>query len=144
MRGQKVSVGRAVLAGLIAGAVGALLANLAAWVLSRQFGQTFEQLNWYSISRASMISCTVAGVVYYGLTRFTQHPLAWFVVFGLAVAIADSVLVALHSPEAGFARVANPLHFVVAVVALVLIPALAPIFREPRRESGNMSASIRF
>ena len=91
-----------------------------------------------------MISCTVAGVVYYGLTRFTQHPLAWFVVFGLAVAIADSVLVALHSPEAGFARVANPLHFVVAVVALVLIPALAPIFREPRRESGNMSASIRF
>src|SRR5437867_318638 len=134
MRGR-VSLGRAVLAGLIAGAVAALLANLAAWVLSRQFGQTFDQLNWFSISRASVISCTVAGIVYCALGRFSQRPAIWFVVLGLAAAAADSVLVTMHPPEAGFARVANPLHFVVAIVALVLIPTLAPIFREPGQTS---------
>ncbi len=85
-----------------------------------------------------MISCTVAGLFYYGLTRFTQHPVTWFIIFGLAVATGDSVLVAVYSPEAGFARVANPLHFVVAAVALILIPALTPTFREPRRTSANV------
>jgi len=126
-----VSVGRAVLAGLIAGAVGALLGNVAALILSRQFGQSFEQLNWFSISRASMISCMIAAFVYSGLARLSKHPVLWFALIGLAVAAVDSVMVSLHPPESGFDRIANPLHFVVAISALVLIPALAPAFPQP-------------
>ena len=134
---ERVSVGRAVLAGVIAGFLGAFLANVAAVILSRQFGQSFDQLNWFSISRASMISCMIAAFVYSALARWSKRPVVWFVVLGLAVATIDSVMVSLHPPEAGFDRIANPLHFVVAISALALIPALAPAFPQPeagRRE----------
>ena len=130
MKGS-VSVGRAVLAGLIAGAVGALMGNVAALILSRQFGQSFEQLNWFSIARASMISCVIAAFVYGALARWSKRPVVWFAVMGLAIATTDSVMIALHPPEAGFDRIANPLHFVVAISALVLIPTLAPAFPQP-------------
>src|SRR5436305_15348127 len=128
----RVSVGRAVLAGVIAGAVRDLLANVALIILSRQFGQSFDQLNWFSISRASMISCVIAAFVYSALARWSNRPVVWFVVLGLAMASIDSVMVALHPAEAGFDRIANPLHFVVAITALVLIPALAPAFPQPQ------------
>ena len=128
---EPVSVGRAVLASVIAGWVGAVLANVTAIILSRQMGQNFEQLNWFSISRASMISCVLAGFVYSALARWTRRPAVWFAALGLGVAAGDSVMVALHPPEAGFDRIANPLHFVVAISALVLIPALAPAFPQP-------------
>ena len=125
-------MGRVVLAGLIAGAVGAVLGNVAVLILSRQFGQSFEQLNWFSVSRASMISCMIAAFVYSGLARWSKRPVVWFAAMGLAIAALDSVMVTLHPPEAGFDRIANPLHFVVAISALVLIPALAPAFPQPQ------------
>ena len=125
------SLGRCILAGLIAGAVSALLANLACLVLTRQFNQTFDQLNWFSISRAAMISCVGGAFVYVGLLRWTNRPVIWFVVLGLAVAALDSIVVSMHPPSAGIDRVANPLHFVVALTALVLIPILAPALPQP-------------
>ena len=78
-----------------------------------------------------MISCMIAAFVYSALGRLSKHPVLWFAVIGLAVAAVDSVMVSLHPPESGFDRIANPLHFVVAISALVLIPALAPAFPQP-------------
>ena len=125
-------MGRAVLAGVIAGVVAAVLANVTALILSRQFGQSFDQLNWFSISRASMISSVIAAFVYSGLAHWTNRPAVWFAALGLAIALIDSLLVSRHPPEAGFDRVANPLHFIVAISALVLIPTLAPAFPQPQ------------
>jgi hypothetical protein len=132
-----VSFGRCVLAGLMAGIVGALLANLALVILVRQMGQSFDQLNWFSVGRASMISCLLGAFVYGALARWTRRPVLWFTLAGLMVATLDSVLVYLYSPEAGIARIANPLHYVVAITALVLIPALAPAFRQPTPSRGT-------
>jgi hypothetical protein len=125
------SLGRCILAGLVAGAASALLANLTALVLARQFNQTFDDLNWFSISRAAVISCVAGAFVYAGLARWTKRPVLWFVIAGLAVATLDSILVSMYPPAAGFARIANPLHFVVAISALVLIPLLAPALPQP-------------
>jgi hypothetical protein len=125
------SLGRCILAGLIAGAVSTLLANLAALILARQFNRTFDELNWLSISRASMISCFAGAFVYAALLRWTKHPVIWFTIGGLAVATLDSVFVAMHPPVPGIERIANPLHFVVAIVALILIPILAPAIPQP-------------
>jgi hypothetical protein len=74
-----------------------------------------------------MISCVLAGFAYYTLARATERPVLWFVLAGTAVATIDSIWVALHPPEAGFARIADPLHYVVAVTAFVFIPALATV-----------------
>jgi hypothetical protein len=130
-KGEGSSLGRCILAGLIAGAISAVLANLAALVLTRQFNQHFPELNWFSISRAAVISCVAGAFVYAAFLRWTKRPVIWFVISGLIVATLDSVLLAMHPPVAGIARIANPLHFVVAITALVLIPTLAPALPQP-------------
>lgn len=132
---SRSSLGRCILAGLIAGAVSALLANLAALVLSRQLNQTVDDLNWLSISRAAMVSCVAGGFVYAGLARWTKRPAIWFAIVGLAVAAVDSVLVAMHPSSASFARLANPLHFVVAITAIIIIPLLAPALPQPENQA---------
>ena len=135
-----VSLGRCTLAGLFAGIVAAVLANLALLILVKQMGQSFDVLNWFSVGRASMVSCLLGAFVFGALARWTRRPVLWFVVAGLAVATLDSVMVYLHPPEPGIARIANPLHYVVAITALVFIPALAPAFRQPAPSRGNPPA----
>jgi len=133
MKTQSPTLGRTILAGFIAGVIGAVLANLALLILERQMERSFPVLNWVSVARASIISSMLGALVYQGLVRWTKRPVLWFVVIGLAVTILDSIMLAAHPPEAGIARVANPLHFVVAITALLLIPALAQAFPEPER-----------
>lgn len=125
MKKVEIWLGRSVLAGLIAGVVGAALANLTFVILTRHFGPTSDQLNWFSITRASIIACFLGAFAYYAFARWTAHPVVWFVAAGLAVATVDSVLVALYPPDAGFARIANPIHFAVTFAALILIPTLS-------------------
>jgi hypothetical protein len=137
MSEQNLSLGRCVLTGSIAGIVGALLANLALLVLTTHFGQSFDQLNWFSITRASMISSVLGGFVYYALSCWTARPLVWFILLGLAVATLDSIFVWRHPPEPGFARIANPLHYVVTITAILFIPALAPVFPSETSKRSN-------
>src|SRR4051812_21318975 len=127
------SLGRCVLAGLLAGLAAAVLANLTAWVLSRELSRSFDQLNWPTITRAAVISCVLSSFVYFALVRWTRRPVLWFALGGLAFAGLDSWLVALRASDAGFAQIANPLHFVVAAAALVLVPVLAPAVPEPEQ-----------
>ncbi len=133
MKTQSPTLGRTILAGFISGVIGAVLANLALLILERQIERSFPVLNWFSVARASIISSLIGAFVYQGLVRWTKRPVVWFWVLGMGVAVLDSVMLAAHPPEAGIARVANPLHFVVAITALLLIPALAPAFPEPER-----------
>jgi len=125
-------MGRAVLAGVIAGVVAAVLTNVTAVILSRQFGQSFDQLNWFSISRASMISSVIAAFVYSGLARWTNRPAVWFAALGVAIALIDFVFLSRHPPETGFDQIANPPEFVVAITSVFLMPALSPAFPQPK------------
>ena len=119
------SLGRCALAGLLAGMAAAILANLAHALLSQATGLRFRELNFLSITRASLIACVLGGLVFYAAARWTKHPVAWFAVAGLLVTTADSLFVMLHPPQPGFDRLANPLHFIVGLITIVLLPRLA-------------------
>jgi len=133
MKGERPALGQCVLAALVAGAAAALLANLTLMVLSRQLSQSSEALNGYSVTRAAAVASMLGGFVYFALLRVTRHALFWFISLGVAVAALDSIFVAMHPPEPGIARLANPLHGVVALTALILIPALAPVIPRAQR-----------
>jgi hypothetical protein len=127
-----------VLGGLVAGVAAALLANLTLFILTRQFGQSFDGLTWYTIARAAVISCVLLGFIYSGLSRRTKHPLVWFALIVLAVSTGNAVLITMRVAEAGFGRVAIPIHFVGALTAIVLIPRLAAAI--PRTERPTQPA----
>jgi len=132
---ERPTLGQCILAALIAGAAAALLANLTLLVLSRHLNQSSEALNAYSVTRAAAVASMLGGVVYAALLRVTRHALLWFISVGVAVTVLDSILVAQHPPEPGIARLANPLHGVVALTALILIPALAPVIPRAQRSA---------
>jgi hypothetical protein len=133
------SPGRCVLAGFIAGLAAAGLANLTALVLSQQLSLSFDQLNWYLLTRVTVVLSVLAGFLYFGLLRWTTRPVLWFSVIGLAVAAAHSVVNIIHPPEAGFARIASPIDFVVTLTFLMLIPALVPAI--PERNKSEVRGS---
>ena len=107
----------------------ALLANLAALVLARQFNQPLDQLNWFFLSRVAVISCVAGAFVYAGLLRWTKRALVWFVFVGFVAGALASVWVATHPLI--LTRSVNPLPFVIAITAVVAIPILAGALPRP-------------
>ena len=121
-----VRFGRCLLAGLFSGIVAAILANLSAAAISRVSELRFAELNLLSISIASVASNLIGSLFFYGFARWTTRPVRWFVVAALAAATADSVVTILRPPHSDFAKLANPLHYIVAMTAVLLLPAFAP------------------
>ncbi len=121
-----VRFGRCLLAGLFSGIVAAILANLSAAAISRVSELRFAELNLLSISIASVASNLIGSLFFYGFARWTTRPVLWFVVAALAAATADSVVTILRPPHPDFGKLANPLHYIVAMTAVILLPAFAP------------------
>jgi hypothetical protein len=121
-----VRFGRCLLAGLFSGIVAAVLANLSAAAISRVSELRFEELNFVSIAIASVGSNLIGSLFFYGFARWTTRPVLWFVVAALAAATADSVVTILRPPHPDFGKLANPLHYIVAMTAVILLPAFAP------------------
>ena len=121
-----VRFGRCLLAGLFSGIVAAVLANLSAAAISRVSELRFEELNLLSISIASVASNLIGSLFFYGFARWTTRPVLWIAVAALAAATADSVVTILRPPHPDFGKLANPLHYIVAMTAAILLPAFAP------------------
>ena len=123
---------RCLAAGLAAGVVGAVLAAIAAAVLQDATDRSFEELSTASVARSSLIGSVLGSLVYYGLARWTARPALIFAIIALVVATLLSIIIALAPPHPGFAAVANPLHYIVAVCAAIVIPIIARLGTAPR------------
>src|SRR3954453_330640 len=141
MTTTKPTLGRCVLAGLVAAFAAALLANLTSFILSRRLGQDLDPLHWYTVSRVAAICSIAAAFLYFGLTRWTGRPFLWFTIIVMATAASVATWVVTHPPEPGVARVLVPTHFVLALTIISLIPPLAAAIHEPRR-NGSPPRSV--
>ena len=118
------SLGRTLLAGLVSGMAGAALANVVAMALQAVTGLSFPELNVVSITLAALVANLIGSGVYYAFTRSTPRPATLFAILAVVLATLDSLLVTLVPPHPGFGTIANPLHYVVAFTAIVLMPLL--------------------
>src|SRR5438552_9467230 len=99
-----VRFGRCLLAGLFSGIIAAILANLSAAAISRVSELQFEELNFLSISIASIASNLIGSLFFYGFARWTTRPVLWFAVAALAAATADSAVTMLRPPHPDFGK----------------------------------------
>lgn len=111
-------------AGLISGVVAAVLAVLVSLALQSLSGDHYDQLGVVPVAAAALLTNLVGGGVYGWLAGHVSRPSAWFAALALIVAAIDTQLTIVSPPSEGFYAVATPLHFIVAVVALSLIPTL--------------------
>jgi Family of unknown function (DUF6069) len=120
------NIGNYLLAGLIAGVVGAVIANIYFLIFSAVTGYSYAELNIFSVTLASIIPSVIGGLVYFGLTKVTDNATAIFVALGLVFGIGSTIpsFIAPVNPAPGFAAATAPLHVIVALSAVILIPLI--------------------
>jgi Family of unknown function (DUF6069) len=115
------------LSGLIAGAISAVIANLYYLIFSAITGYSYVELNVISITLASVIPSLLGSLVYFGLSRQISTATNVFVTLGLIFGFLSIIptLVAPPNPAPGFAVATAPLHILVAVVCVTVVPFFA-------------------
>lgn len=99
-------------AGLVSGVVAAALAIVASLALQDLTGDHYDQLS------------PAGGAISWLLARRMARPARWFGVLAMAAAAIDTQFVFVSPPAHGFAAVAVPVHYIVALVAAVVIPTV--------------------
>jgi|GEM_PF-2064844 len=130
-------IGRFLSAGLVSGVVAAILANIGLLVLTNILnrGDRYASvLNIFSITAICLVANLIGSVLFYFLLRFFKPVVAVsiFVALAMLAAIGNSLIAGPGASlpagmpvlAPGFADVANPLHFLVALTATIIIPLL--------------------
>jgi hypothetical protein len=129
---KPVSVKNALVAGLLAGVVIAVLNNLYNLFCGAVLGISAPNvIHVGSVTGSSVVPALLAGLFYYLLARFTRRPRLTF-----AVVVVVFTLLSMGGPlqpilpdgspaPAGFAVLTAPMHLVAGAVMLLVIPRYA-------------------
>jgi peptidoglycan/LPS O-acetylase OafA/YrhL len=118
------SVGSYLKAGLIAGVIAAVVANIYFLVYTQVSGNTFEELNLVSVTLASIVPGLAAGLLLYGLRRWSARGTQIFVIGGAVFALLTIVPNIVAPPHPNFFWASSPLHVIVAAVILAVLPRM--------------------
>lgn len=121
--GQEITWVRALGAGLLAGVLNGIVANLGHVVLGGVMGGLhFAELSPGRIFTVTLVTGLAGAVAWVRIARRTAQPERSFLVLALSVAAASGVPLLLTRTSPGLPRVALPLHFLVALGAWLVIP----------------------
>lgn len=119
---QSITKRGALRAGVVAGVISAVLANIALLLLTDITGKSFAQLSHLSVTVASVVPNLFGSMIYYYLVKKTSRASGIYAIITLTLATADSIMQAIAAPASGFAMIANPLHYIVAFSSILVIP----------------------
>lgn len=118
------SVSKTFAAGSIAGIISIVLSNLLAWAIMAANNYQFEMLNGFSITMSAFLANLIGAFIYRVLWNKTTRAGLYYTILCLVMAVLTTVNTAANPMEPNIGAVANPLHFLVAVLSLILIPVL--------------------
>jgi|GEM_PF-2373912 len=117
------SVSKFLVGGLIAGVVAAVIANIVYAIYSGVTGYSFAEVNVFSITLAAIIPNLLGGLIYYALVRRTRQPNLIYAIIALGFGILSVIPQFISPMYPHFAEATAPLHLIVAVASVVIIPA---------------------
>lgn len=118
-------IARALTAGAISGLVSAVIANIYHAIQSGLSNTSYAELNLVSITMTSLITNLIGGLAFWGLGRLGARGATIFMALSLGIAVLSSVPQLIQPLHPGFAAASVPLHLIVGVIAVVLIPRLS-------------------
>ncbi|GIO45058.1 hypothetical protein [Paenibacillus apis] len=119
---RSVTIGRTLIAGSAAGVISAIAANLLAWGIIAANDFEFEMLNGVSITLSAFFANVIGALIYRVWLKKSSRVVIYYAILSLAMAVLMTVNTASNPMEPHIGAVANPLHFAVALLSLVLIP----------------------
>ena len=126
---------RSAVVGLVSGLASALLAYGVALGVRIKTGQDYPQLGFLPIALAAVSSNLLGSWAFDFLVRWVPAPRTAFTFLVLAVAFLYTMAVGAHPPADGFLEAVTPIHLMVAVTAIFLIPSLSS--GAPRKPNSN-------
>jgi peptidoglycan/LPS O-acetylase OafA/YrhL len=115
-------ISKFLVAGLIAGIIAAVIANIVYAIYSGVSGYSFTEVNIFSITLASIIPNLIGGLIYYALTRRTRQPNLLYAIIVIGFGILSAIPQFISPMYPHFAEATAPLHLIVAVVSVLVIP----------------------
>ncbi|WP_163529699.1 hypothetical protein [Halobacillus ihumii] len=113
---------RSVLIGLYVGLLSGVAAAATAYLISAFTGLWFSQLNLFSILMASIIPNITGGLIFTKLFQKTSRPKLFYFLLTAGVTLLLTIFDIANPPAENFGIVAHPVHFVVALFSIWLIP----------------------
>jgi len=119
---RSVTIGRTLIAGSAAGVISAIVSNLLAWGIIAANDFEFEMLNGFSITLSAFFANVIGAFIYRVLQKRSSRAVIYYAILSLVMAVLMTVNTVSNPMEPHIGAVANPLHFAVALLSLVLIP----------------------
>lgn len=113
---------KSVLIGLYVGLLSGVAAIAIAYLISGLTGLWFSQLNLVSILLASIIPNIIGGIIFTKFFQKTTWPKLNYVLLTAGVTLLLTVFDIANPPAEDFGTVAHPVHIVVALFSMWLVP----------------------
>ena len=111
--------------GAITGVASAVAANVYHAIQSSLSNTSYAELNLVSITMTALITSLIGSFVHLGLSRLGTRGTTIFTILGLSLAVLSSVPQLFQPLHPGFGAASVPLHLIVGVIAVALIPRLS-------------------
>lgn len=124
---EKISsptIGRTLLMGSLAGVASAIVSNLLAWIIMSINDYEFVMLNGFSITLSALFANIIGAFIFRFMRKRSSRAVIYYAILSLIMAVLMSLNTSGNPMEPNIEAVANPLHYAVAILSLVLIPVL--------------------
>ncbi|WLD92605.1 hypothetical protein [Alkalihalobacillus sp. AL-G] len=108
--------------GLMVGILSGLAGIVTAYVIGFSTGLWFDQLTWLSIGLASIVTNFVGALIFVKWLKKTERPRLYYTFLVAIITLVMTLNDIANPPEVDFGIVAHPLHIVVALISIWLVP----------------------
>lgn len=113
---------KSLLIGLYAGILSGAGGIAVAYLLGALTGLWFTQLNWLSIAIASIIPNIIGALLFAKWFQKTSRPTLYYAALTIGVTLLLTINDWANPPAAKFGVVVHPVHVVVALLSIWLVP----------------------
>ncbi|HET7616277.1 MAG TPA: hypothetical protein VFK27_04885, partial [Bacillales bacterium] len=108
--------------GLLVGILTGLAGTATAYIIGAATGLTFSQLNAFSITLASVVTNIAGALILRKMIQKTSRSTLYYVLLTAGVTLLMTINDLVNPPAAEFGVMAHPVHIVVALLSIWLMP----------------------
>ncbi|MFD2045075.1 hypothetical protein ACFSTA_15430 [Ornithinibacillus salinisoli] len=113
---------RSIIIGCYVGTIAGIAGIMTVYLIGIFTALWFDQLTWISIGMAAIVANIAGALIYTKWFRSTNKPRIYYIILVMGITLLMTVNDVLNPPAMDFGIVAHPLHIVVALFSVWLVP----------------------
>ncbi|MGP4039783.1 hypothetical protein ACTWP4_07765 [Gracilibacillus sp. D59] len=113
---------KSIMIGCFVGMVAGVAGIITAYLIGMFTELWFDQLTWVSIGIAAIVTNMAGAFIYTKWFQATKNPRVYYIILVTGITLLMTVNDIVNPPAMDFGIVAHPVHIVVALLSIWLIP----------------------